>query len=105
MSLEELKPKTKKLVERFKDIEPRRWSVEGSIMELMTEIGDLTELVLRKEYYKENVYDDVDFQIRDELADIIFVVIRLADHYGVNLDQAYSEMLESVSNRLSNKGV
>lgn len=105
MPLEELKKGNKELADRFAKIEPRRWSIDGSVMELMTEVGDLTELILRKEYYKENIYEDVDYQIQDELADIIFVVMRIADHYKIDLDKAYGEMEKLVSERLKNRGV
>jgi len=105
MSLNELKPKTRELVERFSKIEPKRWSIEGSTMELMTEVGDLTELILRKEYYKRNIHEDIDYQIRDELADIIFILVRLADSYNIDLDAAYDEMEKQLNERLIGRGV
>lgn len=104
MSLKELKERSKELADRFAKIEPRRWSIEGSAMELMTEVGDLTELILRKEFYKENIYEDVDYQIQDELADIIFVVMRIADHYKIDINKAYEEMEKLVSERLKSRG-
>ncbi|MDH4358764.1 MAG: MazG-like family protein [Candidatus Berkelbacteria bacterium] len=105
MSLEEIKKRSRSLFERFEKIEPRRWTVEGSVMELATEVGDLTEVVLRKEYYKQNIYEDLDYQIRDEVADVLFVLMRIADYYGINLDEAYEEMEKLVSDRLKSRGV
>ena len=105
MSLEEIKKRSKHLFERFEKVEPRRWSIEGAMIELMTEVGDLTELVLRKEYYKQNIYEDLDYQVRDEMADILFVLMRIADYYNVDLDQAYKEMEQLVDDRLKSRGV
>jgi len=105
MAVEELKPKVRKFLERFSSVEPKRWSIEGSIMELATEVGDLTELVLRKEYYKKNIYDDLDYQIRDELADILFILINIADLYDINIDSSFEEMLGSLDDKLKQHGV
>jgi len=104
-NLEELKQRNKKIVQRFEKLEPKRWSIEGATMELATEVGDLTELVLRKEYFKQNIYDDIDYQIQDELADILFVLLRIADYYGIDLDKAYLEMERLISDRLRSRGV
>ena len=105
MSLEDIKKRSKGLFKRFEKIEPRRWSIEGAMMELTTEVGDLTELVLRKEYYKQNIYEDLDYQIKDEVADILLVMMRIADYYNIDLDQAYEEMEQLVSDRLRSRGV
>ena len=104
MAFEELKVRSRTLAERFKKIEPRRWTIEGSTMELATEVGDLTELVLRKEYFKQNIYDDIEYQIQDEIADILFVLFRIADYYNIDLDRAYEEMERLVSERLKSRG-
>ena len=74
-------------------------------MELATEVGDLTNLILRKEYFKQNIYEDIDAQIRDEVSDIIFVLMRIADLYKIDLDQAYSEMEKLVNDKLNIRGV
>lgn len=105
MALKDYKEKSLELIKRFESIEPKRWSIEGSSMELMTEVGDLVDLVLRKEYYKQNVYDDLDYQIRDELADIILILFAISHHYKIDLDEAYEEMLQLVDERLKSKGL
>jgi NTP pyrophosphatase (non-canonical NTP hydrolase) len=105
MALKDYKEKSLDLIKRFEAIEPKRWSVEGSSMELMTEVGDLIDLILRKEYYKQNVYDDLDYQIKDELADIILILFAIAEHYKIDLDESYEEMLKIVDERLKSKGL
>jgi NTP pyrophosphatase (non-canonical NTP hydrolase) len=105
MALKDYKEKSLELIKRFEAIEPKRWSVEGSSMELMTEVGDLIDLILRKEYYKQNVYDDLDYQIKDELADIILILFAIAEHYKIDLDESYEEMLKIVDERLKSKGL
>jgi len=105
MSLEEIKKSSRSLFDRFKEVEPKRWTIEGSVMELATEVGDLTEIILRKEYYKQNIYEDLDYQIRDEISDVLFVLMRIADYYQINLDDAYKEMEKLVDERLKSRGV
>jgi NTP pyrophosphatase (non-canonical NTP hydrolase) len=105
MPLEEIKNRSRKIFERFAKIEPRRWTIEGATMELVTEVGDLTELILRKEYYKQNIYEDLDYQIRDELSDVLLVLMRIADYYKIDLDKAYAEMEDLMDDRLKNRGV
>lgn len=105
MSLKDYKEKSLDVIKRFEKTEPKRWSIEGSSMELVTEVGDLLDLVLRKEYYKQNVYDDLDYKIKDELADIILILFAIANHYKIDLDEAYEEMLKLVDERLKSKGL
>ncbi len=105
MALEELKPRVRQYLKRFEKIEPKRWTVEGTTMELMTEVGDLTELILRKEYYKQRKANNLDYQISDELADILFIMLHLADRYKIDLDDSFEQMLKLLDEKLKSRGV
>lgn len=83
-------------IERVSNIEGKVWGPEGCFIELSKQVGDLAKLIMTKEgYYHESsgkrsphenkTVDD----IADELADILYVLIRIADHYNINLLDAH----------------
>jgi len=79
-------------VSRFQKIEGKPWGVEGAVIELAKQVGQLSALVMNREGYyyadreKENEnYEASDDKIADELADVMFAVVRIADHYGIDL--------------------
>lgn len=82
----------RKTVSRFQKIEGKPWGVEGAVIELAKQVGQLSALVMNREgyYYAEREkesdnYKASDDNIADELADIVFAVVRIADHYGIDL--------------------
>jgi NTP pyrophosphatase (non-canonical NTP hydrolase) len=83
------------MASRFQKIEHRPWGAEGAVIELTKQVGELCSLILSREgYYFRNrdvldpKYQASDEAIADELFDILFMTIRLADHYGINLVDA-----------------
>jgi NTP pyrophosphatase (non-canonical NTP hydrolase) len=85
--------KTRKLIAEFKKREQKEWGAEGSMIELMKQVGDLSKCVMvyEKYYLKEREldpkYKTIKDNIGDELYDIFFMTVRLADHYGIDLEQ------------------
>ena len=82
----------KKTIKRFEKIEGRPWGVEGAVIELAKQVGELSALVMNREgYYFANreklsdKYNATDDKIADELADIMFAVVRIAEHYKIDL--------------------
>jgi len=87
---------THNIIDRFTTIEQRPWGVEGSMMELTKQVGDLTKIVMTQEnyYFKEREQNDPNYhsnkdRIGNELADIIYATIRVARHYNIDLEKAY----------------
>ncbi len=79
-------------ISRFQKIEGKPWGVEGAVIELSKQVGQLAALVMNREGYyfadREKMdasYTSTNDQIADELADIMFAVVRIADHYGIDL--------------------
>lgn len=64
---------------------------------LMTDFGELTEQIMAKEKYRDG--EEVDTKIAHELADCLWAVLMLAKHLNVNLETAYTEMIEVVKER------
>lgn len=82
----------RKSISRFQTIEGKPWGVEGSLIELAKQVGELSALVMNQEGYYfagrdklNSKYDSSEDRIADELADIMFAVVRIADHYGIDL--------------------
>lgn len=48
---------------------------------------------------------DVDIYLGNEVADIVAQIIRLADVYNIDLEQAYIEARKDESNYLDSRGV
>jgi len=47
--------------------------------------------MLKEQYYAFAPDGDVDAQLGNEMADVIAQVMRLADHYGIDLETAFVE--------------
>jgi hypothetical protein len=97
---------------RFKKIEAKPWKVDGAMIELTKQVGQLSALIMMQEgYYPKNRdKDDPKYQtskekIGDELSDIISMTIRLADEYGINLEHSYLQSLKNADIYLQQKGI
>jgi NTP pyrophosphatase (non-canonical NTP hydrolase) len=79
----------------FDERERRPWGVETLVMELSKQVGDLARAVLTTENYyladrdKDPKYCGGASRIANELADILYCLIRLADHYEIDLEEAH----------------
>lgn len=98
----------RKTVERFEKIEGKPWGVEGAMIELSKQIGELSKCVMIQENYYCFKNDDPErnlSQIGNELADIMGQVIRIADYYKIDLVKAHLDAREDEDNYLKSKGV
>jgi len=85
-SFQEVVADTRALIAEFEKREQKKWGIEGAMIELMKQVGELSRSVMLKEKYypKDKVGDD---NIGDELYDIFFMTVRIADHYGIDLEK------------------
>lgn len=85
----------RRAIKEFKKVEQRPWGPEGIMIELTKQLGDLAKhIMVFEKYYVPNRgtgYKTTKEDIADELADILFSVIRLADEYGIDLEEAHLE--------------
>jgi NTP pyrophosphatase (non-canonical NTP hydrolase) len=92
-SFREVVGDTRKLVKEFEKREQKKWKIEGAMIELMKQVGDLSRCVMMKEkYYLKSrdldpKYKTIKDNIGDELYDIFFMLVRIADHYGIDLEK------------------
>jgi NTP pyrophosphatase (non-canonical NTP hydrolase) len=99
-------------IKRFEKIEGRPWGVEGAVIELAKQVGDLSALVMTKEgyYFKEreeyrDKYSSNTDDIADELADIVFAVTRIAKHYNIDVMKATQKAAQEDEKWFKEKGV
>ena len=95
------------VVRRFEKIEGRPWGVEGAVIELTKQVGQLANFVMQKEkYYFYSVDDEKIMEnIRDELADVFGQIIRIADYYHIDFLEAHIEARKGEARCLEENGV
>jgi len=70
---------------------------------LMEEVGELARIMARKYGEQSHKETDKDMNAADEMADILFVLICLANQTGVNLTEAFEKNLIKKSERDKNR--
>ena len=99
MTLDEAQGKVDKWIESY----GVRYFSELTNMAILTEeVGELARLMARKygdQSFKEGEKDT----IGDEMADVLWVLICMANQTGVNLTQAFAENLEKKTIRDANR--
>lgn len=99
-SFSEMIENTEVLVKKFQDVEGKEWDAEACVIELAKQLGDLSKAVMSLEgYYPEKRSDYDGYQpskeaVADELSDILFMTLRLAILYGIDLEKEYYKQLE-----------
>jgi hypothetical protein len=95
-TFDELVGLTRRVIAGFDEREQRPWGVEASLIELSKQVGDLARHVMMAEsYYLPDRGNDPRYaatteKIGDELANIFYCVIRLADLYRIDLADAHA---------------
>lgn len=78
----------------IKDVGVRYFSELTNTAMLMEEVGEVARIIARKygdQSFKES---DKDIDLADEMADVLFVLICLANQTGINLTEALQQNLE-----------
>ena len=94
-SFQDLINMSRKVIAAFNRVEQRPWTIEVAMIELMKQVGELAKHVMVKERYylsdRDNhpKYKTEIANIADELADILHGVIRVAEHYEIDLEAAH----------------
>lgn len=88
------------VIAAFDARERRDWTIETAMIELTKQVGDLAKHVMVAERYyladrdTDPRYATTTGEIADELADVLLALIRIADHYGIDLEQAHIQTRE-----------
>ena len=70
---------------------------------LMEEVGEVARIMARKYGEQSFKKSDEDINLADEMADVMFVLICLANQTGINLTAAFEKNLEKKSIRDANR--
>lgn len=70
---------------------------------LMEEVGELARVIARK--YGDQSYktSDLNYSLQDEMADVLWVLVCLANQTGVNLEEAFAANLKKKMERDSTR--
>lgn len=88
---------TRVVMRAFEAAEQRPWTIETTMIELMKQTGDLARHVMMAEQYylpdraEAPEYATTPQDIGNELADILYCVIRVAEHYHIDIERAHLE--------------
>jgi len=99
------------IYQRFEKIEGRKWGVEGATIELMKQAGELAKLIMVEENYYFSGRDKIPGYnankelIGDELADVLSMIIRIADYYKIDLVEAHVKARQAEDESLKKMGV
>jgi NTP pyrophosphatase (non-canonical NTP hydrolase) len=66
---------------------------------LMEEVGEVSRIMARRYGEQSEKESDKNKDLGDELADVMFVLICLANQTGINLEEALKKNLEKKTNR------
>lgn len=69
---------------------------------LMEEVGELARIIARK-YGEQSFKEGEHTALSEEIADVLFVLICLANQTGVNLEEAFKQNLDKKSSRDSHR--
>jgi NTP pyrophosphatase (non-canonical NTP hydrolase) len=94
-TFQDLMSMTLKAMAAFDRVEQRPWTIEVTTIEVMKQIGDLAKHIMMMEhYYLPDRAQRAEYQtsvdnIGDELADILYCVMRIAEHYHIDWAAAH----------------
>ena len=87
----------------IQDVGVRYFEELTNLAQLMEEVGELARLLSRtkgeQSFRTGTAPDDIDSAIADEMADVLFVLICLANQTGVDLTAAFARNLQKKSIR------
>jgi hypothetical protein len=101
---EELLHQTRLMISEFHKVEQKPWGVEGSMIELSRQVGDLSKRVMVAEkYYLKSRNNNPEYRtskdkIADELFDIWYCLIRISDHYKIDFEQTIDNITKKELN-------
>ena len=86
---------------KYHETETKKWGVEQTMAGLVTDIGELNEIVMVYSGYRKDKNGDVEKRLKHELSDVLYSLMILADKTGINLEESFSETMAELEKRLS----
>lgn len=99
----ELKEAQVKVDSWIKQYGVRYFSELTNMSLLMEEVGEMARIIARQYGEQSFKKNEKDIQLADEMADVLFVLICLANQTGVDLDSALIKNLQKKTSRDANR--
>jgi NTP pyrophosphatase (non-canonical NTP hydrolase) len=74
--------------------DPSYWPALEQYAQLNEEVGELGRLLLHKYGHKKLKENEKEFNLGEELADVLFPIICIANREGINLQEAWENMIK-----------
>ena len=92
--------KAQKMVDNWVNSLGVRYFNELTNMAILTEeVGEVARIMARKFGEQSNKKSDIKYELADELADVVFVLICIANQTGINLEKAFIKNIDKKTNR------
>ncbi len=78
------------------------WNISVMLTELTGEVGTLADSIMIQERHRQP-RDGDHIDLEDDIVDIIFMLIRIADYYKIDLEEAYEKMIQRTRKKLLNR--
>ena len=75
------------------------WPPLANLARLVEEVGELARLVNHRFGTKPKKPDESDQELAEELADVLFVILCMANEQGIELDQAFDGVMDKYRTR------
>jgi len=85
IAVDELMKISRPVMELFATVEPRQWTRQAILLELVGEVGSLAHLVQHRDGFKCGRPGPAQWE--DECSDVLFILLRLVDHDHIPLPQ------------------
>lgn len=77
----------------------KKWDGVDYAAGFVGDVGDLMKLVMAKEGKRRG--DDVDAKLQHELGDCLWSILVIANHYEIDLEQAFTGTMDELDERLA----
>ena len=95
ISLNEHRDNTEKVTGKIPQNKP--WTIHNRVVELMEEVGELSNAIQTDEGFKSKKRKKSD--LVDSVCDVLFEILNIAAYYKVDLDKEYPKVLKFIDNR------
>lgn len=75
----------------------KRYGIEALVLDLMEEVGELANAILIEEGHKPEKRRRA--ELVDSVCDVLYDLLRIADHYKIDLEKEYQKVLEQLKER------
>src|SRR5947199_10162570 len=79
-----------------------KWDMSVMVTELVGEVGTLADSVMIQEGHRP-ARNSEPIDLEDDIVDVMFMLIRIADHYNIDVESVYEDMIKKTQRKLKNR--